>query len=105
MHADDGERIEMGDAPGMIDPHEHRAAMYALGKLDTLGMAWNHHPPTAGLMSYLHDPARQEWRWNSTLTFGGDFHETTFSRDSDRDLDAAGVDATSEFGTESGGGV
>ena len=59
-------------APPHIDPAEHCAALYAIHKLDTLGMAWAHHPPTLGLMSYLHDPARRAFVWNrrTEIVFG-----------------------------------
>lgn len=62
----------VAEAPPHIDPAEHRAVLYAIHKLDTLGMAWAHHPPTLGLMSYLHDPTRRAFAWHrrSEVVFG-----------------------------------
>ena len=47
----------------LLTPDEIRqwqALLYEAGMLETLGMAEVPHPPTPGLMSYLHDPVRQE---------------------------------------------
>lgn len=46
----------------LLTPDEIRqwqALLYEAGMLETLGMAEAPHPPTQGLMSYLHDPMRQ----------------------------------------------
>lgn len=69
----DDSKIDVGKPPTPIDPKEHYAAMLAIRKLDVLGMAMPPNvKPTAGLMSYLHDPARRAYAWHdrTTLHFG-----------------------------------
>lgn len=62
-----------GDAPH-VDPGWWRAELYAAGNKAALGMIEAPHPPTPGLMSYLHDPARHLYRWHRRVEFGGDNH-------------------------------
>lgn len=79
---DDG-KIDVGKPPTPIDPKEHHAAMLGIRKLDVLGMAMPANvKPTAGLMSYLHDPARRTFTWNrrTTLQFGDSEGKDEISR-------------------------
>jgi len=71
------ETIDCGKPPPHIDPKEHESAMLALGLLVPLGMAWPHHPPTPGLLSYLHDPARRAFTWHREMRIRYGIDEAT----------------------------